>query len=174
MSLHLSSRCKALQKHLILAAFVLTGLAGCVAVDQLATLQPGATEADATKLAGKPTYVWNNPDGTRTLEYTDQPFNGNATWMVNVDASGKVLSRALVDIDNAHVPNGMTTEEVRRMLGTPRAVSHFPLPNEDIWDWNMRGHPGDVNLTRFNVHFRDGKVVRTTTNTITECTMFSC
>jgi hypothetical protein len=152
-----------------------TALAGCASVDQLSTLQPGSsTEAEATKLAGKPTYVWNNADGTRTLEYSDQPFDGNATWMLTIDAGGKVLSRKLVDIDNARVANGLTKEEVRRLLGSPRTTSYYPLPGEDIWDWNMRGHPGDVTLTRFNVHFKNGLVVRTSTNTISECTMFSC
>jgi uncharacterized protein YceK len=159
----------------LLAFATLLVVAGCASVDSLSRLQPGtSTEADATKLAGKPTYIWNNPDGTRTLEYSDQPFDGNATWMLTVDASGKVLNRTLVDIDHAQIANGLTTDQVRRLLGSPRTNSHYPLPNEDIWDWNMRGHPGDVTLTRFNVHFRDGKVVRTSTKTISECTMFSC
>jgi hypothetical protein len=160
--------------HLLYPA-VLIGMTACAAVDRVSELSPStATEAEAIKLAGKPTYVWNNPDGTRTLEFTDQPFDGNSTWMLTVDAEGKVIRRILVSIDDARVPNGLSTDDVRRLIGTPRTISHYPLPNEDIWDWNMRGTRGDVTLKRFNVHFKGGKVVRTSVNTVTECTMFSC
>jgi hypothetical protein len=164
---------------LLLHVAVLIGLAACASVDRIAALQPGiSTEADATKAAGrKPEYVWNNPDGTRTLDYSNQPFNGFSSWFVTVDAAGKILKTRLIEVDpeKVDIKVDMSNDQVRRLLGTPRTIGTF-MSGEEIWDWNTVTIGGPGYLVRFNVHFKEGKVVRTSTKTIdrNDCRMFFC
>jgi hypothetical protein len=154
---------------LLLCTVMLIGVAACASVERIASLQPGvATEADATKAAGrKPVYVWNNPDGTRTLEYSTQPYEGTTSWFVTVDAAGKILKTRRIEVDplNNEVVAGMTQDQVRRMLGSPRTVANY-MSGEEIWDWVTVSIGGFGDIVRFNVHFREGKVVRTSTTVI--------
>jgi len=167
-----------LLRTLFLHAIVLIGLSACASVDRIATLQPGATEADATAAAGrKPEYIWNNPDGTRTLDYSNQPFDGFTSWFVTVDAAGKILkTRPLqVDAEKVDIKVGMSTDQVRRQLGSPRTVGTY-MSGEEIWDWNTITSAGPDYLVRFNVHFKEGKVVRTSTKRLdrNDCRMVAC
>ena len=154
---------------LLLQVTVLIGLSACASVDRIATLQPGvATEADATAAAGrKPVYVWNNPDGTRTLDYSSQPYEGTTGWFVTVDAAGKILKTQHIQVDptDNNITPGMTQDQVRRMLGTPRTVATY-MSGEEIWDWVTVTVGGLGDIVRFNVHFKGGKVVRSSTTTI--------
>ena len=54
----------------------------------------------------------------------------------------------------------MTREEVDRLLGQHRSEQVFKQSGEEVWDWNVRNDGPGVG-TLFNVHFVDGKVVRT-------------
>lgn len=123
--------------------------------------RPLATEADAIAAHGRPVRYWQNEDGTRTLEYSNQPF-GHVTLMVTVDASGAVLRQqnALAFENLTRVERGMTREQVSRLLGTHRSVEFFRLSGEEVWDWNIE-NDGPGIYTYFNVHFIDGRVVRT-------------
>ena len=101
-----------------------------------ATLEPPrpyTTEAEALSARGEPTRRWSNDDGTSTLEYPTQP---------------------------ARVERGMDKEQVSRLLGTHRSEQRFRNSGEEVWDWNIR-NDGPGIATLFNVHFIDGKVVRT-------------
>jgi hypothetical protein len=164
---------------LLLHVAVLIGLGACASVDRIATLQPGASEADATTAAGRrPAYIWNNTDGTRTLDYSNQPLGGTTSWFVTVDAAGKILKTQRIEVDplNNKVAVGMNTDQVRRMLGTPRGVATY-MSGEDVWEWNTVTVGGPGELVRFDVYFKEDKVVRTIVRTINrnECSLImSC
>lgn len=133
-------------------------LGGCAAFEPP---RPFTTEAEALAARGEPTRRWQNDDGTTTLEYATQPY-GDTCLMVQVDQGGIVLRQwDALDNDNlARVSKGMSAEEVSRLLGEHRSVQTFKLSGEEVWDWNIRNYgPGIATL--FNVHFIDGKVVRT-------------
>ena len=142
---------------LLLAAATLLG--GCAA---FAPPRPYTTEAEALSARGQPTRRWSNDDGTTTLEYATQPF-GHTCLMVQVDKSGIVLRQwDALDYENlARVKKGMSRDEVARLLGQHRSEQFFKLSGEEVWDWNIRNEYGASIATLFNVHFVDGKVVRT-------------
>ncbi|WP_214279275.1 hypothetical protein, partial [Escherichia coli] len=50
---------------------------------------------------------------------------------------------------------------VSRMLGTERSRVYFRLSEEDVWDWTVEPEQSGYGL-RFNVHFKNGVVLRTT------------
>jgi hypothetical protein len=65
----------------------------------------------------------------------------------------------------------MDTQEVARLLGQERRRMLFTLSGEDVWDWNVA--PQDVSgLLSFNVHFKDGVVVRTSYSYVTRGRVF--
>ena len=123
--------------------------------------RPFTTEAETLAAKGEPTRRWQDDDGTRTLEYATQP-NGRSCLMVQVDQGGIVLRQwnALSEENLARVQRGMTREEVDRLLGQHRSEQVFKQSGEEVWDWNVRNDGPGVG-TLFNVHFIDGKVLRT-------------
>ncbi|NMG75641.1 outer membrane protein assembly factor BamE [Aromatoleum diolicum] len=133
-------------------------LGSCASMRQM---RPLANEAEALAVHGEPVMRWKNDDGTTTLEYSTQPY-GDTTLMVTVDASGIVVRQenALAYENLVRVERGMTREQVSRLLGRHRSVQTFSLSGEEVWDWNIY-NDGPGIYTLFNVHFIDGKVVRT-------------
>ncbi|HRD35164.1 MAG TPA: hypothetical protein PLR02_13020 [Rhodocyclaceae bacterium] len=140
-------------------------LTGCAA---FAPPRPLVDEADVRATRGEPTAIWDNPDGTRTFEYSTQPF-GVTAWMFTLDPGGQVIEQldALSAVSRARVRPGLTVDEVRRMLGRERSIQRFSLSREEVWDWSIPNEWPAVMATRFNVHFIDGKVVRTSISEIT-------
>ncbi len=111
---------------------------------------------------GPPKHIWNNEDGTRTLEYSTQPM-GETCWMYTVDAGGRIVEQldALDHRNLGRVRSGMTVEQVQRTLGAHRSIERFPRMKEEVWDWNVSNPYPGILATYFNVHFIDGKVDRT-------------
>ncbi|MDD2407218.1 MAG: hypothetical protein PHF02_00065 [Tepidiphilus sp.] len=120
------------------------------------------TEAQLLAARGSPARVWENPDGTRTLEYATQPY-GWTCWMYTVDGDGRIVEQydALAPENLERVKPGMTKAEVSRILGTHRRERYFRLSGEEVWDWNIKTEWRGVLFTLFNVHFRNGVVERT-------------
>lgn len=148
-----------------LAALALSSalLAGCATPERDARLQPGASvEADVVALYGQPRRIWPEDDGGRTLEYSSQPF-GQHCYMVRLAADGRLLGieDGLSPAGRARIQPGMTPQQVSRLLGTERSRVFFHLSGEDVWDWTIQPDQPGYGL-RFNVHFKDGLVVRTT------------
>ena len=144
-------------------ALCFTLLAGCATPDRDARLQPGSSrEADVVALYGPPGRVWPEADGGRTLEYTTQPM-GRHAWMVRLSADGRLVSvvDGLSPAGRARVEPGMTPEQVSRLLGRERSRVFFRNSGEDVWDWTVEPDQTGYGM-RFNVHFKDGVVVRTT------------
>lgn len=135
------------------------GLSGCAGYPEAR----GFThEKEVIATLGQPTRVWHNDDGSRTLEYATQP-NGSRCWMYTVTTDGRVTHQhdALSDANLARVEKGMSVAEVQRLLGQHRSIQRFALSGEEVWDWTITGDYSRHEITRFNVHFIDGKVVRT-------------
>lgn len=121
-----------------------------------------STEAEVRIVMGPPDIVHEESDGSRTLEYPKGPF-GHRTWMFEIGKDGKLADyrQVLTDENFARVKDGMSREQVRRLLGKPRTVVSLQLQNEEVWDWlYLQGNTPRV----FNVHFDigSGKVKRTT------------
>jgi len=137
-------------------------LAGCATPDRDARLQAGVSrEADIVALYGQPRRVWPEPDGGRTLEYSSQP-RGQHCYMVRLAADGRLVGIAdgLAPSSRARIEPGMTPEQVSRILGTERSRVFFRLSGEDVWDWTIQPDQAGYGM-RFNVYFKDGRVVRT-------------
>lgn len=135
---------------------------GCATLDRDARLQPGVSrEANVIALYGQPRRVWLEADGGRTLEYSSQPL-GRHCYMVRLTAEGRLvdIKDGLSPTGRSRIEPGMTAEQVSRLLGTERSRVFFRHSGEDVWDWTIEPDQTGYGL-RFNVHFKDGRVVRT-------------
>lgn len=149
------------------AVVAAVALAGCATPVKDERMRPGATTgADVQQFYGAPTRVWPEADGGRTLEYATQPF-GQTCYMVRLDAQDRLVGTtdALSPANRARIVPGLTTEQVTRILGQDRKRMFFRLSGEDVWDWNI---PPEMSgyLLRFNVHFKNGVVVRTSQSVV--------
>jgi hypothetical protein len=137
-------------------------LAGCATPDRDARLKPGLSqEQDVIALYGPPRRTWPEASGGRTLEYSSQPM-GRHSYMVRLDAQGRLVGveDALSPAQRARIEPGMSQEQVLRRLGTERSRVFFRNSGEEVWDWTVEPDPSGYGM-RFNVHFKDGIVVRT-------------
>jgi len=142
-------------------------LGACAVFNPTADLKPGVSiQGDVSAVLGTPSRIYQDPGGGETWEYSTQPY-GTTCYMASFDAAGTLtrLVDALSEQERARVQPGMTREQVARMLGQHRTVAVFRLSGEEVWDWNVP-HWGSGIATRFNVHFKEGRVVRTTTSTV--------
>lgn len=120
-----------------------------------------SSEADVRMVMGQPDTVWEEDDGSRTLEYPKGP-EGARTWMFSIDRYGKLQDyRQVLTKENfARIQPGMTRDDVRRLLGRPGGMVQFKRKNEEVWDWRFLD---GVDVKMFNVHFDigSGKVTQT-------------
>lgn len=121
---------------LLLAPMVLTS--GCA----VAPPAPGMPRAEVQRLWGAPTGEHILPDGGHRLEYASGPY-GRTTWMVDLDAAGRVQQARQV-LNEAEFQAVMSTPnlrraEVLRRLGAPGEVRGYGWRREDrgnqIWSW---------------------------------------
>ena len=122
-----------------------------------------STESEVRTAMGQPETVWEQADGTRTLEYPKGP-EGARTWMVDIGQDGKLKDylQVLTEENFKRIIPGMSKEEVRRMLGKPRTIAEYRLKNEEVWDWR---YLQPTLVTRlFNVHFDKGSAKVTHTS----------
>jgi hypothetical protein len=143
---------------LVLAALL---LAGCDP-QRVAALEEGvSTEVEVRKQFGDPVTVTIQADGTRVLDYPRQP-EGWTNYVITIGPDGKMSSlRQLLTPDNfARVQPGLSTEQVRALLGRPAQTQPFPLKNQQVWDWRFKQ---DAQTSKFfRVTFgADGRVVAT-------------
>lgn len=119
-------------------------------------------QADVLASFGPPVRSWPNADGGQTLEYSSQPF-GQRCWMATLAGDGRLLKLedTLLPSSRFSVVPGMTPEQVSRLLGQERSRVFYRFSGEDVWDWNVAPEVLGENLLRFNVHFKDGVVLRT-------------
>ena len=146
----------------LLLVSALLALAGCATMERDQRLVPGVSQsADVLSAYGQPKRSWADAEGGQTLEYSSQPF-GETCFMVKLDANGRVLGieNTLALAPRSRVVAGFTPDQVSRLLGTERSRTLFKFSGEDVWDWTIRPDQTGYGM-RFNVHFRDGLVART-------------
>jgi hypothetical protein len=156
-----------------LCVATLLTLAACASADPMRVLRlGGSSRADVLANQGQPTLVWPDANGGSTLEYSQQPY-GQRALMFKLDAAGLLLGfrDGLDNTERDRVMAGMTVEEVQRLLGQERTRVFFTLSGEDVWDWNVVPDQAGA-LRRFNVHFKDGRVVRTSYSMVYRERMF--
>jgi hypothetical protein len=150
-------------KSIALASLMCLSLAACVSVPSPRSVSPGMSSSAVLAQYGQPVQVWPDLDGKggKTLEYSQQPM-GQSTLMIRVDGEGRVISieDTLLAASRARIQPGWTPDQVSRLLGRERSRVFFRNSGEDVWDWTV---PDDsINRRqRFNVHFKDGVVLRT-------------
>ncbi len=119
-------------------------LALCLAATACATYKPqdiraGQSEAEVTQLIGQPTGRYNLYPGITRVEYATGPW-GRVTWMVDLDAAGKVTAWAQVLNETAfsyvqtHYQE-MDAQLLRYTLGRPGNVRGGGWQGGQVWSW---------------------------------------
>lgn len=126
-------------------------------------MTPGVTtEAQIRAQMGKPETERTFTDGSKRFEYPRGP-QGLNTYMVDIDRDGRLqaITQVLSAANFAKIRQGMTEDEVRRLLGKPGEIAVFPLKPETVWSWKWR-EGGVTEEGIFNVHFDAQQKVYTT------------
>lgn len=103
------------------------------------TVTPGEAREAVLSRWGQPTARYPMSAGAERLEYATGPF-GRTTWMIDVDAGGRVSAAAQV-LNEAHFADfqgrapGMSRAALLRELGTPGQRQHAGLMGGELWSW---------------------------------------
>ena len=118
---------------LVLAALL---LAGCVNMSSPTKLAPGASAQAIRAQLGEPTGRYALPGGATRLEYARGPY-GRETWMLDVDAQGRLVKAAqvLVESNFATIKAGMTRDEVLKLVGRPSNVGFVGWQKQTVWNY---------------------------------------
>ena len=144
-------------------ALVLLVAAGCDP-QRISELEEGlSTEVDVRDRFGPPDQVWDEGNGSRTLEYNRQPA-GQRNYMITIGPDGKMsaLRQVLTPENFARIQAGMGMDEVRRRLGKPAKVTPYALSGETHYDWGFLEPPNTAMLFTV-VTDRSLRVLRTQT-----------
>ena len=139
-----------------LAAVASALLPACDMVN-MQEIKPGITTATEVRARlGEPGFEFRNSDGSVTWEYTRQP-SGTSCYMITLDKAQVVrsLEQVLNEANYAKVRDGMSKDDVRRLLGAPGSKVVFDNLREEIWEWRVEGMP-PTEETYFMVHFDTG------------------
>jgi hypothetical protein len=118
--------------------------AGC-ATHKPQDIRAGQSETELLQLMGKPTGRYPGPNGQTRIEFATGPY-GRTTWMVDVDASGKVLAWAQVLNETAfsYVQmnfQGQDQDWLRYTLGRPGEVRGGGWQGGQVWSWRYLNNP---------------------------------
>lgn len=146
-----------------LSTIVAALLPACDMVN-LPKIKPGVTSAaEVRSHMGNPGFEFSNPDGSVTWEYTRQPA-GVHCYMITIgrDQIVQKLEQVLTEANFGRVRDGMSRDDIRRLLGAPASKIVFDNLGEDIWEWRVEGMPRNEE-TYFMVHFdlQTGEVRKT-------------
>lgn len=134
------------------------GLLGCAG--QPEHVVPGASAADARKIAGNPTEERRLSDGTTAWYYVSGPC-GSTTYRVHLDANDRVIDAGQVltenNIRSNIVANKTTRAQVVDGLGQPAVVSQFPNIQEEVLTYRYRDNTQDM-LADIHVDTANGLV----------------
>ena len=111
-------------------------LAGCVNMSSPTKLAPGAGAEAIRAQLGEPTGRYALADGATRLEYARGPY-GRETWMLDVDAQGRLLkaTQVLNESTFATIKAGMTRDEVLRTIGRPGNVGYVGWQKQTVWNY---------------------------------------
>jgi hypothetical protein len=113
-------------------ALIVCALAGCAALVG-SSVTPGMTQADVTRIGGKPAAEGRLPNGETSWDYTQQP-SGYYNWRVVFGSGGTVSEvRNLLTYQNFYtLKQGMTEPEVTGVLGPTLLRQHYWLGTYSI------------------------------------------
>jgi len=129
----------------ILAAFGI--LQGCAS---FSSISPGESAQSVADRVGAPATVWKNPDNSEVWEYP-AGYYGVQTFMIAIgpDQNVQEVRQVLSEEYFSKVHAGMSREDVRRLLGTPREIWYFPPRDEETWTWRYQ----EINYRLLSVLF---------------------
>ena len=120
----------------LLGAAILAALASACMTPPPA---PGQSGDEVLRSWGTPTARYELPQGAQRLEYATGPY-GRSTWMVDLDATGRVSSARQVMTEpfltgfQGRLP-GMPRRELLLNLGTPGDRRGGGRQGGEIWSW---------------------------------------
>ncbi len=125
-----------------LALTLLTGLLALLAAVLLSACAappaPGSDRATLLRERGTPTAMHALPGGGQRLEFASGPF-GRETWMVDLDAQGRVLAarQVLTDAELAAVQAApeLQADALLRWIGTPAERRAGGVAGGQVWSW---------------------------------------
>jgi hypothetical protein len=108
-------------------------LAGCAS---FSSINPGDSAQSVSDRVGKPTTVWKNTDGSQLWQYP-QGYYAVQCFMVTIGPDQRVqeIHQARSDKYFLKVQQGMSRDDVYRLLGQPRETWYFPTRDEELWAW---------------------------------------
>jgi hypothetical protein len=102
----------------------------------------GTSQAALLQQWGEPTSRYPLPGGAARLEYATGP-NGRTTWMVDVDAQGRVtqarqvLNEAEFLAVQTQAAHGMDQQDLLRWLGRPGERRLGGWQAGEVWSWRF-------------------------------------
>lgn len=134
------SRCGAPRLHAVLPTLLLALLVACASAPPTARLSPGQTEAEMLAIMGQPTSRYALDGSAQRVEYAKGPY-GRVTWMVDLDATGRVTKyeQVLTPQNFSRVRDGMSTEDLLRLLGRPSDKAR-ERGDRETWSWRFENH----------------------------------
>jgi hypothetical protein len=103
-------------------------------------VKPGMGEAEVAALIGRPTGHYPRPDGQTRLEFATGP-HGRVTWMVDLDASGKVIDAPQQVLNEAYfswIQQNARDRDSKWLLynlGRPGEVMRLGWIGGQVWSW---------------------------------------
>ena len=145
----------------LLSALIAAFLPACDDAN-FAKLTPGQSSMETVRqVMGPPTQEWMNGDGSQTWEYPRTP-EGVVNYMLDFGPNERLreVRQVLTEANFSRVKEGMTREEIRRLLGQPASEQYYELKKEYVWDWKTKSESGYDHF--FDVYFDErGQVLRT-------------
>lgn len=136
-----------------MAAIAAAILPACDSV-VLHDIKPGVTTAvELRAKMGNPGFEFRNEDGSVTWEYSRQPA-GVHCYMITLgpDQIVRSLDQVLTEASYAKAREGMTRDQIRRLLGRPASSVVFDNLREEVWEWHIQGTPHNEE-TYLNIFF---------------------
>ncbi|MDH3319908.1 MAG: outer membrane protein assembly factor BamE [Betaproteobacteria bacterium] len=126
--------------------------AGCALIPGR-NLEPGkSTRADVVAEMGQPALSLEGPGGGRLLYFTHWPW-GRLTYVATIGPDGvlRTFEQRLTYADIHAVREGMTRDEVRRLLGPPKEIGRLPRQQREVWEypWLHAAREGRVLFVQF-------------------------
>jgi outer membrane protein assembly factor BamE (lipoprotein component of BamABCDE complex) len=133
-------------------------LAGCASYDGRGLVPGQASADDVRRTMGAPAEIYQEGDG-QLWAYPRGPA-GPQTFMARIGADGKLISiqPAFTWENFARLREGITQQEVRRILGPPVVESRFSRRSELIWDYFFKELSTDAGSYFHVVFGPDGRM----------------
>jgi hypothetical protein len=136
--------------------------AAAAACASYGSVVPGEPADRVQARMGAPSQVWRNADGTQTWEYRTAPA-GWYTYMVDLgpDHAVRGIRQVLAEEYLSRIQPGMSRDDVRRVLGGPKEIAHYPRSHQEVWSWRFKEQNTWYRLFLVQFDESTGTVMRT-------------